>query len=258
VCSCEVRDEAKRCPRCDTPHHPDCWAYVGGCAIFGCDAKKWKSSGDITVVNKLKSRLRIWRWLFQVQWMCFSVLALTFTNVILLLVTRQMLTPILVALLRGSMEVFVVAIARTTDALSFIGIWLVLVALLGYIFVAIPERFVRWRLERYLGVSLAIPSQARPASLVQSLEGIFAARMHAWATKCTRWFANVSLAVLVPFYVYMVLLMSGWGFLSLLLIPIVIIRFACIPVITSASNARMAYVEAVRNRMIATFSKSKG
>jgi hypothetical protein len=24
------------CPKCRTPHHPDCWAYWGRCAIFGC------------------------------------------------------------------------------------------------------------------------------------------------------------------------------------------------------------------------------
>lgn len=24
------------CPRCDTPHHPDCWEYNEGCAIYGC------------------------------------------------------------------------------------------------------------------------------------------------------------------------------------------------------------------------------
>lgn len=24
------------CAHCDTPHHDDCWAYNGGCALFGC------------------------------------------------------------------------------------------------------------------------------------------------------------------------------------------------------------------------------
>lgn len=24
------------CPRCNTPHHQECWAYVGSCAMYGC------------------------------------------------------------------------------------------------------------------------------------------------------------------------------------------------------------------------------
>lgn len=27
---------SRRCGRCDTPHHPECWEYVPGCAVFGC------------------------------------------------------------------------------------------------------------------------------------------------------------------------------------------------------------------------------
>jgi hypothetical protein len=27
---------ARICPRCEAPHHADCWDYNGGCAIFGC------------------------------------------------------------------------------------------------------------------------------------------------------------------------------------------------------------------------------
>lgn len=26
----------RACPRCHTPHHADCWSYLGTCAIFGC------------------------------------------------------------------------------------------------------------------------------------------------------------------------------------------------------------------------------
>lgn len=36
VCGDTVSGEVHRCPRCDTPHHPDCWDYQGGCAAFGC------------------------------------------------------------------------------------------------------------------------------------------------------------------------------------------------------------------------------
>ena len=30
-------EDAKCCPRCDTAHHHDCWQYMGGCSIYGCE-----------------------------------------------------------------------------------------------------------------------------------------------------------------------------------------------------------------------------
>lgn len=41
VCAGEI-DERQRvvCPRCETPHHLDCYSYNQGCAIFGCDPSR--------------------------------------------------------------------------------------------------------------------------------------------------------------------------------------------------------------------------
>ncbi len=36
VCGEAPGGEVRVCPRCQTPHHPDCWEYVPGCAIFAC------------------------------------------------------------------------------------------------------------------------------------------------------------------------------------------------------------------------------
>ena len=36
VCSTPVGDEARECGLCFTPHHKDCWEYLGGCAVFAC------------------------------------------------------------------------------------------------------------------------------------------------------------------------------------------------------------------------------
>lgn len=39
VCGDELAGrENKTCKRCGTPHHVDCYAYLGECAIFGCHA----------------------------------------------------------------------------------------------------------------------------------------------------------------------------------------------------------------------------
>lgn len=39
VCRCSGPGDWVACPDCDTPHHADCLAYVGGCAIYGCRAR---------------------------------------------------------------------------------------------------------------------------------------------------------------------------------------------------------------------------
>ena len=36
VCRTELPPDPHLCPRCETPHHRDCWDYNGGCAVFGC------------------------------------------------------------------------------------------------------------------------------------------------------------------------------------------------------------------------------
>lgn len=41
VCGEKIGDAAFRsCARCATPHHKDCWEYLGGCAIYACGCKK--------------------------------------------------------------------------------------------------------------------------------------------------------------------------------------------------------------------------
>lgn len=36
VCATDLEGEARLCDRCRTPHHPECWSYFGGCAVFAC------------------------------------------------------------------------------------------------------------------------------------------------------------------------------------------------------------------------------
>jgi hypothetical protein len=40
VCGEPVSDgDVIVCALCNTPHHQDCWEYVGGCSIYGCNGK---------------------------------------------------------------------------------------------------------------------------------------------------------------------------------------------------------------------------
>lgn len=45
----DARGVVVSCPSCATPHHEDCWEYLGGCSTFGCASAS-------TVVPELRSR----------------------------------------------------------------------------------------------------------------------------------------------------------------------------------------------------------
>lgn len=38
VCGDPLVERVRACPRCETPHHDDCWEFSGGCSIYGCAA----------------------------------------------------------------------------------------------------------------------------------------------------------------------------------------------------------------------------
>jgi hypothetical protein len=40
VCGESITDKHVVCTTCRTPHHRDCWVFVGGCSIFGCNSKQ--------------------------------------------------------------------------------------------------------------------------------------------------------------------------------------------------------------------------
>ncbi len=40
VCGETIEGPSVRCASCRTPHHVDCWEFVGSCSIYGCQGKK--------------------------------------------------------------------------------------------------------------------------------------------------------------------------------------------------------------------------
>jgi hypothetical protein len=40
VCGEPINDPEVRCTTCRTPHHRDCWEFVGSCSIYGCNGKR--------------------------------------------------------------------------------------------------------------------------------------------------------------------------------------------------------------------------
>ncbi len=42
ICGERLGEAVRRCDRCDTMHHEDCWTYFGGCAVFACHPGRGK------------------------------------------------------------------------------------------------------------------------------------------------------------------------------------------------------------------------
>ena len=40
VCGEPIADPGVVCAACRTPHHRDCWEFVGSCSIYGCNGKQ--------------------------------------------------------------------------------------------------------------------------------------------------------------------------------------------------------------------------
>jgi hypothetical protein len=40
VCASAIQGDHVSCSRCEVPHHPECWEYLGSCATFGCGSDR--------------------------------------------------------------------------------------------------------------------------------------------------------------------------------------------------------------------------
>ena len=41
ICGEAVVERRVQCRRCQTPHHQECWEYLGQCSTYGCGGTKW-------------------------------------------------------------------------------------------------------------------------------------------------------------------------------------------------------------------------
>src|SRR5262249_9815413 len=39
ICTSVLREPLVRCARCRSPHHAECWTYLGRCAVYGCEPR---------------------------------------------------------------------------------------------------------------------------------------------------------------------------------------------------------------------------
>ena len=134
VCGCQCEDEPHICDRCQTPHHQECWDYSGGCAIFGCDEKRWQRSATSTDLTVVKGSVKKWINLYQGHW--YSLCAAVGGTVIVMgSVTLPVWGYRLPAILK--------AVTKVAVSLQSVGVLLALGGIIGYIIFNILERVSR-------------------------------------------------------------------------------------------------------------------
>ena len=52
VCAASLGEEHVSCRRCDSPHHSECWEYIGCCSTFGCGSTAHNLSAQGAVTEK--------------------------------------------------------------------------------------------------------------------------------------------------------------------------------------------------------------
>jgi hypothetical protein len=60
VCGTEMRDGIVLCASCKTPHHEECWLYMGECSTFACRERRYLSGGRTVRPPERRQKPREW------------------------------------------------------------------------------------------------------------------------------------------------------------------------------------------------------
>lgn len=91
VCRCSLGRETVRCRHCDTPHHIDCWFYVGHCAIYSCfpaaaspasPAANQRQSSEYLVSLRQRSLFAMWLTMVTIVALMLAVLTAGYLGVL--------------------------------------------------------------------------------------------------------------------------------------------------------------------------------
>ena len=245
VCGCPCKeDDVVSCPRCHTSHHRECWEYVGACAIFGCDASRWKfrpSGGELV---ELKENVDSWVDLYRRHWsgLCVAVSGTVITLSSSILAVWTYRNPMILKALND--------LAKTA---GLVGIILTLYGLGTYAMYLLKERGVR---EKLGGLFQDQSSPAPSSDSREAVDKLDASR--AETVIFSLLFGTLayllSLGVLLAAFrnVYH---MYSWryGALETILIWILAVVFPI--ALYGASRKRLAFTNSLQNRLAASVKK---
>ena len=269
VCAYPVNDsDPVTCPRCDTPHHRDCWEYTGGCSMFGCDADRWVPAlRDDRAFRALKSRIDLWLYFYQASWGAFGIIAIM-TAATLPLAVLSLSFLFLYSLLSAALRIpGIHTVLPDLIPMVIFPIWVTMLLAAVFVYVTsfpvyamtvLPAALMRRRLERDLNNRLSIPGTS-PRSLADRLE-------LPWLGKTFSIFmSNLSSMVRLAMFFTLAAIpvtatMGEWRLTNscvwILLVLLLILRGA-LPAITSALERRGTYLATLQHRAAAMLRKGK-
>ena len=252
VCSTAIDDSPRVCERCSTPHHEDCWEYVGDCAIFGCAAVPAGKS-DVMSANarqELEGQLRAWMSWYKVY--TYSLLGISGSTFYVMIMSGISIPVMMHAASTGNVHL----------EYLFNLVFIAPLALSSLVFVLsfFPSQYYRFRVSRMLGRS-GQPTGKASVRLVENLTMSpflqflqpkleFAYR---WLNRCAVFFVlwMISFAVMVNRLSRYSAFRANLPILGFFLIYI----FIAAPIIASRNN--LLYYSCLKNRMMISF-KEKG
>ena len=243
VCGCHCEDEPHVCDRCHTPHHQECWDYSGGCAIFGCDEKRWHSSATSTDLTVVKDSVEKWINLYRGHW--YSLCAAVGGTVIVMgSVTLPVWGYRLPTLLH--------AVTKVAVSLQSIGVLLALGGILAYILFNILERASRKGLAS--AVTLQEPANgAESRAVVDRLD-----ESTSESSIYSLLFAAMGFLISVAFlfgYLRFAFPNLQWYVSYAEAMLFLILGVAFPSALYSASRRRLAYINSLQNRLAASLKR---
>ena len=256
VCATAIKDEIASCPRCETPHHPDCWDYAGGCAIFGCDSRGWLPASP-QELSELQLQLNSWNWSFRYHWIFYVIM----TTSLMVAFTSAGLMGLVKGLISAyTLTGFWLAIRGAFLALSVITSFSFIGGVFGYFIFLIPSVFYQYRLEQKTDQSLKVPknkvldvsnrlTMPKTASVIRSI--------YSFLRTVTTTLLITNLLAFFPLLFVVNLPRDFYAGLIVFFFFLFIVRAILLPLFSSPMEARHEYLVTVQNRMLASFKGKK-
>ena len=245
VCGCNCDEEPRVCTRCHTPHHYECWDYSGGCAIFGCDEKRWRQPAISSDLAPLRQKVERWITLYKGHW--YSLCAAVGGTV---LVMGSVTLPVWGYRLPTVLQ----AITRVASSIQSAGVLLAIGGILTYIFINILERLSRKELKDAVNLQEpAVGSESR--EVVDRLDessdenGLYSLLFSSIGFL-------ISVAILFA-YVRHSFPNLNWHISYAQAAAFLAMGVAFPAALYSASRARLAYIGSLQNRLAASLKKGE-
>jgi len=144
VCATALQGEVVDCERCGTPHHAECFQYVGHCAIFGCH----QEARTARVAEQGTEHLGLWLTIHRYQWYALTVTVSAAIIIYISIVVAALINAISASLLHAELLLPIIRVIRWIGA-PFTVLMAVSGGVFGalYVLLFVPAYIARRRLQ---------------------------------------------------------------------------------------------------------------